>query len=405
MGGCLEGYRVLDLGRYISGPFCAALLGELGGDIVRVEPPEGSDDRYVMPIGDGPSGGGALHHHVNIGKRSLALDIGKVAARTVLERLIASADVLIANMPPAALAKLGLDYETLVTIRPDIILVTINAYGPSGPFANDVGFDGTGQALSGAMSLTGTVEQPFRSAVSYVDYSTAISAALGVVAALLNRTRTGRGEHVQCSLLATALTMTNPMLIEEWAGARRRTASGNRSPIAAPSDLFRTKDGWIMIQVIGQPMFRRWADLVGKPELADDSRYASDQQRAEHGEELSGITAAWCAGKSNAECLSSLRADRIPATPLLTPAEALLAPEMVLGRLLRTVSTRDGRNVPIVAPVCQVGDPCADVARGAPMLGEHTDEILQELGFDSLAIADLRRKDVVGRRPLIDPSP
>lgn len=386
MEGALSGYRVLDFGRYISGPFCAALLADMGADVIRVEPTEGSDDRYVMPIGEDAQGGGAVHYHVNRGKRSIGVDGATSEGREIIERLIAKADVVVANLAPKALAKLGLDYDTLRAIRPDIILTTVNAYGLNSPYENEIGFDCTGQALSGAMSLTGTPDQPFRSAVSYVDYSTAISAALGTVAALLKRERTGAGEHVHCSLLKTALTITNSMLIEEASGARRRTATANRSPISGPSDLFRARDGWIMIQIIGSMMFRRWAEMVGAPELIDDPRFSDDQLRGDNGEALSAITAAWTKDKTLAECIERARAHRLPVTPMLSPAQALAAPEITQAGMLDYVSINDGRQIPIVASLCDFAMSRGDVPAPAPALGAHTAMILEEVGFDAETI-------------------
>ncbi|MBB6122978.1 CaiB/BaiF CoA transferase family protein [Sphingobium subterraneum] len=383
MKGVLSGYKVLDFGRYISGPFCAALLADMGANVIRVEPVEGSDDRYVMPIGEDESGGGAVHYHVNRGKRSIAIDTSTSEGRQVVERLIASADVVVANLPPKALTKLGLDYATLCAIRPDIILTTVNAYGLNGPYRDEIGFDCTGQALSGAMALTGTPEQPYRAAVSYVDYSTAISAALGTVSALLKRERTGQGEHVHCSLLKTALTITNSMLIEEASGARSRVATGNRSPISGPSDLFRTRDGWIMIQVIGNMMFRRWAQMVDQPELVDDPRFSDDQSRGDNGKALSAITAAWAADKTLEACMARAQAHRLPVTPMLSPGQAFTAPAIAQGEMLEYVSTRDNQQIPIVTTLCDFAVNGHDTPAPAPTLGAHTAAILKEAGFDA----------------------
>lgn len=389
----LRGYRVLDFGRYISGPFCAALLGDMGADVIRIEPPQGGDDRRVMGLGDG--GDGALHQQVNRGKRSLTLDLSTPASRVVVERLVADADVVIANLPPKALAKLGLDYPTLAALKPDIVLTTINAYGSEGPFVDAIGFDGTGQALSGALSLTGLPDQPFRSAVSYVDYATAIAAAMGTLAALLQREKTGRGEHVQCSLLGTALTMTNPMLIEEAAGARSRVASGNRSPIAGPSDLFRTRDGWVMIQVIGQVMFRRWAALVDRPDLPDDERFVDDQARGENGAALSAITADWAAGKTSAECLAELREHRLPASPMLRPRDVLNAAEVSQGGLFHTVKRPGLPAIPVVGAPVRFGATARLAPLPAPALGRDTHDILHEFGFDDAEIVMLAKSKAI----------
>jgi crotonobetainyl-CoA:carnitine CoA-transferase CaiB-like acyl-CoA transferase len=393
MTGVLSGYRVLDFARYVAGPFCGALLADLGADVIRVEPPEGASDRFLMPLRTGLEG--AQYHQVNRGKRSFTLDLKAPAADEVFRRLVASADVVIANLPPVALAKMGLDYEALCRINPKIILTTITAYGTSGPYANNIGFDGTGQAMSGAMALTGTPQQPYRSAVAYVDYSTALSAALATVAALWRRVASGSGEHVECSLLGTALTMTNPMLIEEATESRHRIAIGNRSPISAPSDLFRTRDGWIMIQLIGTEMFRRWTQLVGAPELASDPRFADDQSRGDHGEELSAITSSWTANKSTDECLALLRSARLTGSAMLRPAEVLSAPAVATGGFVSHVQDAAGNQIPLVSPPFTFSILGAETMRPAPLLGEHTHGTLLEIGFNLAEIEELRRAGVI----------
>jgi crotonobetainyl-CoA:carnitine CoA-transferase CaiB-like acyl-CoA transferase len=232
------------------------------------------------------------------------------------------------------------------------------------------------------MSLTGTGETPLRAAVSYVDFATAMSAAFATMAALYERKVTGRGQHVRTSLLGTALTMTNPMLIEEAAGARSRTAIGNRSPIAGPSDLFRTRDGWVMVQVIGDGMFERWARFVGRDDLLADSRFSSDIARGENGEALSTVMSNWCARRSSDECLRELEAAKIPACRALTPAQALTTPENADGGFFseQTVTVGSGK-IPIASRVVRTAAADATTYRPAPELGAHSAEILTALGF------------------------
>jgi crotonobetainyl-CoA:carnitine CoA-transferase CaiB-like acyl-CoA transferase len=297
------------------------------------------------------------------------------------------------------LAKAGLDYDTLRSIKPDIILTTVNAYGLNSPYENEIGFDCTGQALSGAMSLTGTPDQPYRSAVSYVDYSTAISAALGTVAALLKRERTGEGEHVHCSLLKTALTITNSMLIEEASGARSRIATANRSPISGPSDLFRTRDGWIMIQIIGNAMFRRWTELVEAPELVNDPRFADDQSRGDNGEVLSAITSAWTENKTIDECLKLAAAHRLPVTPMLSPAQALTASEAIESGMFQYVPTQNGQQLPIVSSLCDFANDDNKSPAPAPALGAHTTAILTKAGIDAETIDRLFSDGTISETP------
>jgi len=384
----LAGLRILDLGRYIAAPLCAAMLADQGAEVIRVEPPGGAPDREVMPIG--LAGRGALYLQMNRNKKSLALDLDSLRGRAAFERLVASSDAVIVNLPPAALRRARLDYASLRACRDDIILATISAYGSEGGHADRIGFDGTGQALSGAMHLTGTGERPTRAAVSYVDYAAGMSAAFATMAALYERRLTGRGQHVEASLLGTALMMTNPMLIEEAAGARSRSAIGNRSPIAGPSDLFATQDGWIMVQVIGDGMFRRWAGLVGRRDLLADPAFASDIARGEHGETLSAVMAQWCAQRSSAACLAELEAARIPGCRALTPAEALVAEENTAGGFFRDQPVDLGRgSVPIASRVVRTAAAAVAGQHAAPLLGAHSQELLSGLGYDPDHIARL----------------
>jgi crotonobetainyl-CoA:carnitine CoA-transferase CaiB-like acyl-CoA transferase len=384
----LSGLRILDLGRYIAAPFCSALLADQGAEVIRIEPRAGAPDREVMPIG--LEGRGALYLQMNRNKKSLALDLDTPEGRSAFERLVATSDAVIVNLPPAALRRARLDYETLKAFRPDIILTTISAYGPDGDSRERIGFDGTGQALSGAMSLTGTGECPMRAAVSYVDYAAGVSAAFATIAALYERRITGRGQQVTTSLLGTALSMTNPMLIEEAAGARSRKAIGNRSPIAGPSDLFATRDGWVMIQVIGDGMFRRWANFLGRQDLISDPRFASDITRGEHGEALSAVMAGWCAARFTSECLEELEAAKIPGCRVLTPAEALVARENTGGGFFYEEPIAHGRrSVPIASRVIRTAASEAVGHKPAPALGVDSEELLANLGYSAEEITRL----------------
>ncbi|MCB1396661.1 MAG: CoA transferase [Rhodobacteraceae bacterium] len=391
-GQSLSGVRVLDLGRYIAAPYCAHLLACHGADVIRIEPPQGASDREVMPVGI--EGRGGLYLQVNSGKKSLSLDYSRPSGRAVLERLIAESDILIVNLPRSTLEKLRLDYDSLKAINPSIILTTISAFDFHGESCNKVGFDGTGQALSGAMFLTGSGDHPTRAAVSYVDYGTALGAAFATMSAVLQRRITGEGQHVTCSLMGTALTMMNPMLMEEASGSRSRRPIGNRSPIAGPSDLFATRDGWIMIQIIGDPMFSRWARMMDRTDLLGDPRFATDSDRGENGEFLSAITAEWCAQRTLAECMDELERSRLPCCQCLTPDEALRYPGLddyaepiqvdgatvtlpLITRAMRTANW-DGRNPDV-----------------APALGADTDTILAGLGIRGDALQMLRKEGVI----------
>ena len=287
MQGILDGVRVLDFGHFIAGPYCGALLADFGADVIRVERPQGNNDRFLMPCGEDHHDNGALYLQVNRNKRSLALDPFSPAARPVLEDLIRSADVVIANLPEPTLKSAGLDYASLTAVKPDIILCTCSAYGHNGPDAAKTGFDGIGQAMSGAMEMTGEDGSPRKSYAHFVDFSTASLSAFGIVLALMDRTRTGKGQQVRMSLLHTALAVMNGTLIEHAATGIARRGTGNRAQLTGPADCMKTKNGHILVQAIGSSMFRRWAKLVGKPEWIEDKRFADDQLRGDNGAVLS----------------------------------------------------------------------------------------------------------------------
>jgi crotonobetainyl-CoA:carnitine CoA-transferase CaiB-like acyl-CoA transferase len=394
MSQVLEGVRVLDFGRFIAGPYCACLLGDMGADVIRVEKRRGSEDRWTTPVAAG--GEGSLFLQVNRNKRGITLDPGSDEGRDVVRRLVATADVVVANLPPQTLAAMGLDYAALRAVKPDIILTTVSAFGHGGPWSHRVGFDGVAQAMSGAMYMTGHPDEPMRLAYPWVDFTTAIVTAFGTMAALLARRATGRGQQVEGSLLMSALTVGNAVLVEQEVLRRDRVATGNRGQTAAPSDCFRTEDGWVLVVTIGQPLFERWARLMGEEAWLRDPRFADDISRGDHGEIVSERMARWCAERTTAECLAELEAARVPAAPVLSPQDVLDHEHV---RAMRFMLPLDYPGLPRAAPVAdtpvRLSESLDGIRRRAPTLGEHTEEVLAEIGYDSTAVAGLRRAGVV----------
>lgn len=390
----LSGLRVLDFGRYIAGPYCAALLADYGADVIRIEAPGGNEDRYSVPVAD--DGSGAMFLQMNRGKRGLTLKPGSEEGREVVRRLVRTADVVIANMPDEALVKLGLDYPTLSALRPGIILVTASAFGTEGPLAQRVGFDGVGQAMSGAVRLSGTADLPNRAQANYVDFGTALHCAFGVMLALRERERTGRGQRIAGSLLGTALAITNGLTIDHALNGVERRPIGNRAFSSGPTDIFATRDGWIMAQVVGNPIFARWARLVGKADLIDDPRFASDMARGDHGEALSAIMADWCAARTTDEAIAALGEARVPAGPVLSAADALTQPQVAAMGIVDAIAyPGTAAAAPVIrAPIAlSATDKVAPAA--APRVGEHSDAILAELGYDADEIRLLRDKGII----------
>lgn len=375
--GALNGTRVVDIGRFIAGPWCAALLGDLGADVIRVERPDGGEDRWVTPIL--PDGTGALYLQCNRGKRSLTLDLAAATDKKTFEQLLATTDVLVANLPGRALERLGLDYATLAERFPSLIAVQLTAWGSSGPWQDRIGFDGLAQAASGAMHLSGPPGHPTRTYVPYVDFATATAAALGVVIALRERDRTGRGQLIEGSLFRTALQWNCQALIEEATTGAGRASTHNRSQTSAPADAFRTSDGWLMCTVIGSSQFQQWCDMVGRSELVDDPRFGDDTARGRNGQLLSDVMAAWCAARTTSQCLDEMGRHRVPGGPILSPAETIALEQTAAINALHDVPTPDGSDtVPVVGFPIQLSHVATPPGR-APRLGEHNDEILAEL--------------------------
>jgi crotonobetainyl-CoA:carnitine CoA-transferase CaiB-like acyl-CoA transferase len=394
MTGILAGIRVLDFGRYIAGPYCAALLAEHGAEVIRIEKRDGSEDRYYTPVAAG--GEGALFLQMNRNKLSMTLDPMTAAGREIVRRLVRTADVVVANLPPETLKAMRLDYDSLKAEKPDIILTTNSAFGPVGPLRDRVGFDGVGQVMSGAVYMTGEPGHPYRAAVAWVDFGTALHCAFGTMAALLARRQTGKGQKVEGALLATAVAFTNALLIEQAVIEANRVPTGNRGQTAAPVDLYRTRDGWIVCQVVGQPLYRRWARLMGEAVWLSDPRFKDDRSRGEHGEIISARMARWCAERSSAEALDILGREKIPAAPVLTPQQALTDPQVQAMGLLEPVQYPGLKRPAPVAkvPVWLSGAP-GGIERRPPLLGEHTQQIMAGLGYDAAAIEDFRRQGVI----------
>jgi crotonobetainyl-CoA:carnitine CoA-transferase CaiB-like acyl-CoA transferase len=329
-------------------------------------------------------------------KKGLTLNPMKAEGREVLRRLVKTADVVVANLPLPTLQQMGIDYESLKSIKPGIILTMISAFGADGPYRDRVGFDMIAQAMTGAMHLSGPEGQPIRTQVPYVDYGTAVLSAFGTVAALLERQKSGRGQMVESSLYSTGLAFMSAFLIEQGTVAPDRGGQGNRGYHAAPVDTYHCQDGHIMVATVGMPLFERWVRLMGEPHWLDDPRFQTDQGRADHSALISERMQRWCAGLTTADALAALEQARIPAGPVLSPQQALDDPHAAARKLFKPVEYPGlPTPAPLVDTPVRLSATPGGIRHRPPMLGEHTDAILGELGFSTAEIAGMREARAV----------
>ncbi len=390
----LDGIRVIDFGRFIAGPYCAMLLADMGADVIRVDRRKGSEDRYTGPVTKGGEGGAFLS--LNRNKRSITLDPSKPQGKTVIARLVKTADVVVANLPVGVMKKMGIDYESLKSIKPDIILGRISAFGPDGPYANRVGFDSVAQGMSGAMSLTGFEGAPIRAGVPYCDYGTALHTAFGIALALMHRAKTGEGQIVDGALLATGVAFMQALIAERSVTGIERTQRGNAAFYSAPADTYRTKDGWIVVQTIGGDMFERWAKMVGREELVGDERFRDDLSRADNRETITEAMGAWMAARTTAEAIAEMEKARVPAGPVYSLDQVLEDPQVKAREMLEYLEYPDAeRAVPLANTPVRLSATPGGIRHRAPMLGEHTDEVLREIGYLPAEIAALRVAEAI----------
>ncbi len=399
MNTILNHIRVLDIGRYVAGPYAATLLGYLGAEVIRVEKPSGGEDRYIAPLfhkADGSPGEGGLFMQTGCGKKSVTLNLSTEDGRVILQKLAASVDVVVANLPPQTLQKFGLDWETFSAANPKGILVTQSGFGDHGPDAHKGGFDGVAQAMSGAMYLSGTPDAPVKAGAPYVDFSTAVFSAMGTLAALMQREQTQKGQHVQTTLLGTALASMNSHLAEQAVTQLNRVGTGNRVQTSAPSDVFQTRDGHILVHTVGDGLFKRWAHLVGRDDLADNPAYQGDQARGDKRDELCGIMAQWTAQRSNDDALKALQSAGVPCGPVLNLQQALDNPQSHAMEFFTPVNFPGlPRPVPVAGLPIQFSDISAPITDRPPKLGEHTEQVLGDLGYSPQDIKDLRKDAII----------
>lgn len=392
--GVLQSMLVLDLAQLITGPWCASLLGDLGAEVIKIEPPgSGEAMRHIGPERDGQ---GVLFLAVNRNKRSLTLDLGDPRGREVLDGLIAKADVLVQNFRPDVRRAYGLDYEDVRRVKRDIVYLSVTAFGEEGPYCLKPGTDHVFQGLSGLMSVSGEPGRgPLRCGVPAADMTAALLSFAGVLAALLHRQQTGQGQKVEVNLLDAAMALQQTTITEFLLTGSQAPPTGNSSPFACPVSVFASRDGNLCISAFNNKFWRGLCKALGLEELLDDPRFTGAAQRMAHREDLEAILSRRFAQGDSAHWLSRLEAADVPCSPVNDYASLLHDPQVRRNGLVCDLPHDQ------LGPVRTLGNPLSFSASpprlgaAAPLLGKHTGQILSELGFDAARIRQLGDDGVI----------
>ena len=389
--GPLEGLRVIDMGRIMAGPVCGLMLADLGADVIKVESlPRGDPSRRFLPPSIGDES--AAFMMMNRNKRGIAVDLRTDEGRAVLSTLLATADVLIENFRTGTLDQMGIGYDVISAENPGIVWCEISGFGRTGPMAGRGGFDLTAQGYSGLMSVTGEGPDrpPVKVGVPITDITAGILGALGAVAAYVRRLKTGEGQRVDTSLFEAGITHTYWQSAITLATGTSPGPLGSAHPLSAPYEAFETADGWINLGAANQATWERLPGALDLAALAEDDRFKENEDRMKNRSALAEILQPRFKERSTAEWLDVLDAANVPAGPLLDLESMLEHPQTIARQMVVTVPHRDQGDVKTIGAPVKFGATPAGVEMGAPVLGQHTREVLEEAGYSGDEIEKLK---------------
>jgi len=388
--GPLDGVRILDFTHVLSGPFGTSLLGDLGAEIIKVEPPGGDRVRMMGPPFQG--GESAYFFCVNRNKKSISLDLKKPEAIDVVRRLVKDCDVLIENYRPGVMDRLGLGYAEISQIKPDIIYSSMTAFGKNGPYKDKPGFELIIQALTGLVDVTTPPEgSPAKIQIQVVDLCTGMFLAFGTLAALYHKLATGQGQKVETSLLESTLAMMANLAGIYLMTGKVPTGMGSRNPQAFPSQAFKSKDGYFVM--VGH--WDRFCRALGKPEWIDDPQLGSNAYRVEHYVEMSALVESVTTTKTTAEWLKILQEHQVAAGPINTVEKAFEDPGVQATGMVKTMEHPQAGEIKLLDKPWHLSGSSGGLRMPPPAFGQHTDEVLLAHGFSESEIALLKQHEVV----------
>jgi crotonobetainyl-CoA:carnitine CoA-transferase CaiB-like acyl-CoA transferase len=396
VAGPLSGIRVIDLSQVMAGPFCTMLLADMGADVVKVEAPESGDpSRRMDPIT--PSGESGAFLSVNRNKRSVAIDLKTESGLDVLRQLVEEADLFVENFRPGVTRRLGVDYESLSQSNPRLVYCSISGFGQTGPYSHRGGFDLIAQGMSGLMSVTGVPGgDPVKCGIPVTDLGAGLFAVYGILVALIARGATGQGQLVDTSLFEAGLGLGIWEATEYFYTGRTPRPTGSAHRLSAPYQAFKTSDGYVTVGADGARHWPQFCEIIGQEALIDDARFRTNSERLVNLAELAALIELQTVQQTTAYWLERLEEAGVPAGRINSVPEALGDPQAeARGMVIDVVHPRAGATKAL-GPVVKLSATPAAVRRPAPTLGQHTDEILAELGLASAHLRSLREKRVIG---------
>lgn len=384
---------MLDLTRVLAGPFCTALLADLGAEVIKLEPPTGDDYRHIGPFVQGES---ALFTLVNRGKSSVVIDLKAPDGQALARRIAASCDVVVENFRPGVAARLGLGADTLRAENAALIYASISGFGQTGPATALPAYDLVAQAMSGLMAATGEDGgAPLKVGESYGDLMAGLYASWAILAALVQRGRTGTGATLDVAMFDALFSLLPTSHALQFYAQKAPARTGNRHPLSTPFGCFTCADGQAVIAVLGEGQFARLCTVIGAPEAACDPRFASDESRTSHEPQIKALIEGWTRPRPTALVTAALSAAGIPTAPILTLAEAAATPHAQARRLVTDLPHGTLRSAPVVGQPVHFDGTKPLAATGAPALGAASDAVLAAIGVPPAEIARLHASGIV----------